>query len=306
MGSSTGNMLVDNANVLENVFSQSPMLIATHCEHEATVRANAEKHRASYGDEMPAKYHPIIRNEEVCFKSSSFAVELAKKYNTRLHILHITTAEELALFTNTIPLEQKRITSEVCVHHLWFDSADYERLGMQIKANPAVKEAKHKIALLQGLLDNKIDIIATDHAPHTWAEKQEVYWKAPSGVPLVQHSLNIMLDFYKQGKITIERIVEKMSHAPAICFQIEKRGFLKEGYWADIVLVDVNKTTTVEKNNLYYKCGWSPFEHHVFQSAVTHTIVSGHLAYHQIIENGLTKAVFDESVKGKRILFDRK
>jgi dihydroorotase len=297
MGSSTGSMLVDNPNILEAVFSQSPMLIATHCEDEATIKRNAEIYRQKFGDNVPMYAHPEIRDEEVCLLSSSLAVSLAKKYNTRLHILHISTEEELVLFDNTKPLAEKRITAEACVHHLWFDKSDYEALGSQIKCNPAIKEARHKKAIFEALLADKIDVIATDHAPHTWEEKQGNYWKAPSGLPLVQHPLNIMLEFYKQGKISLEKIAEKMSHAVATCFQIKERGFIKEGYWADLVLVDLNKTTTVSKENILYKCGWSPFEGQTFHSKIEKTIVSGNLIY----DNG----VFNEAEKGKRILFDR-
>jgi dihydroorotase len=297
MGSSTGSMLVDNPNILEAVFSQSPMLIATHCEDEATIKRNAEIYRQKFGDNVPMYAHPEIRDEEVCLLSSSLAVDLAKKYNTRLHILHISTEEELVLFDNTKPLAEKRITAEACVHHLWFDKSDYEALGSQIKCNPAIKEARHKKAIFEALLADKIDVIATDHAPHTWEEKQGNYWKAPSGLPLVQHPLNIMLEFYKQGKISLEKIAEKMSHAVATCFQIKERGFIREGYWADLVLVDLNKTTTVSKENILYKCGWSPFEGQTFHSKIEKTIVSGNLIY----DNG----VFEEAEKGKRILFER-
>ncbi|AMM50523.1 dihydroorotase [Rufibacter sp. DG15C] len=299
MGSSTGNMLVDNVHTLEEIFKQSPMLIATHCEDEATIRANTQRYVEQYGEEnIPMSAHPLIRSVEACYKSSSMAVELAKKHNTRLHILHISTEEELALFANDVPLEQKRITAEVCVHHLWFDASQYETLGSQIKCNPAIKEARHKQALFQGLLDNRLDIIATDHAPHTWEEKQAGTYKgAPSGLPLVQHSLQVMLAFYQQGKISLERIVEKMCHAPAICFQVEKRGFVREGYWADLVLVDLEQNLTVSKDNILYKCGWSPLEGQTLPGVVTHTIVSGHLAY----KNG----AFDESKRGQRVLFSR-
>ncbi|MFB9863374.1 dihydroorotase [Rufibacter immobilis] len=298
MGSSTGNMLVDNVHTLEEIFAKSPMLIATHCEDEATIRANMQQATEQYGDAIPMGLHPEIRSVEACYKSSSMAVELAQKHNTRLHILHISTEEELALFRNDIPLEQKRITAEVCVHHLWFDAAQYQTLGAQIKCNPAIKEARHKQALFQGLLDNRLDIIATDHAPHTWEEKQsDTYKGAPSGLPLVQHSLQVMLAFYKQGKISLERVVEKMCHAPAICFQVEKRGFIREGYWADLVLVDLEQNLTVTKENVLYKCGWSPLEGETLPGVVTHTIVSGHLAY----QNG----AFDESKKGERVLFSR-
>jgi dihydroorotase len=273
MGSSTGNMLVDNQQTLEGIFSQCPMLIATHCEDEATIRANAEAARQKYGENIPIQMHPKIRNVEGCYLSSSMAVDMAKKYNTRLHILHISTKKELDLFDNTKPLDQKRITSEVCVHHLYFNSRDYDRLGNQIKCNPAVKGPEHQEALFPALLDDRLDIIATDHAPHTWEEKQGTYFSAPSGVPLVQHSLNVMLEFHQQGKISMERIVEKMCHAPAICFEIEDRGFLDEGAWADVVVLDPDKEWTVNKSNLLYKCGWSPFEGHTFRGQVTHTLV---------------------------------
>ena len=297
MGSSTGNMLVDNVKVLEEVFRQSPMLIATHCEDEATVRANTARYREQYGDAATAEIHPLVRNEEACLKSSSLAVELAKKHNTRLHILHISTADELALFDNTVPLKEKRITAEVCVHHLWFDADDYARLGNLIKCNPAIKAPHHKPQLWQALLDNRLDIIATDHAPHTWDEKQQPYWQAPSGLPLVQHPLLIMLEAVQQGKLSLEKVVEKMCHAPADCFQIDRRGYVREGYWADLVLVDPKQKTGVAKENIQYQCGWSPLEETVFGTAVTHTIVSGHLAY----ANGQ----FNETVTGKRLRFVR-
>ena len=297
MGSSTGNMLVDNVEVLEEIFQKARLPIAVHCEDEQTIRDNLKIYEEKYGDDIPVECHPEIRSVAACFKSSFMAVKLAEKHNTRLHILHISTDEELALFRNDIPLKEKRITAEVCVHHLWFDKSDYATLGSQIKCNPAVKEARHKQALFQGLLDNRLDIIATDHAPHLWEEKQANYKKAPSGVPLVQHSLNMMLEFYHDGHISLERMVEKMSHAPAECFQVRERGFLREGYWADLVLVDLNKPYTVSKENIYYKCNWSPFEGKSFRSSVTHTIVSGHVAY----ENGR----FDESKTGERLMFDR-
>jgi dihydroorotase len=297
MGSSTGNMLVDNPQTLESIFSQSPMLIATHCEDEATIRANSAIYKEKYGDNVPFSAHPEIRNEQACLLSSTLAVNLAKKHHTRLHILHISTADEIVLFDNTIPLKDKKITSEACVHHLWFDKSDYERLGSQIKCNPAIKEAHHKQAILEAVLNDKIDVIATDHAPHTWEEKQHNYWKAPSGLPLVQHSLNIMLEFYRQGKISLEKIVEKMSHAVATCFQIKERGYIREGYWADLVLVDLAQKIEVKKENLCYKCAWSPFEGQIFNSKVLYTIVSGNLIY----ANG----VFNETIQGQRILFDR-
>jgi len=297
MGSSTGNMLVDNEQTLRQIFRNSPMLVATHCEDEATIRANAAMYRERYGENAPASIHPEIRNVEACLKSSSIAVELAKEYDTRLHILHISTGEETKLFTNAVPLREKRITAEVCVHHLWFDKEDYAQLGNQIKCNPAIKEKPHKAQLLDALLADRLDIIATDHAPHTWAEKQALYWQAPSGVPLVQHALHMMLEFYHQGKISLEKIVEKMCHAPAECFRIAERGYLREGYWADLVLVDLNQSTEVNKNTLLYQCGWSPFEGKTFRSRISHTIVSGNLVY----ENG----TFTEGVSGQRLLFDR-
>jgi dihydroorotase len=272
------------------------MLIATHCEDEATIRRNAAEFRAKYGEDVPVEYHPIIRNVEGCLKSSTLAVELAKKHNTRLHILHISTKDELALFRNDIPLAEKRITAEVCVHHLYFDASRYADLGTQIKCNPAIKSKEHQEALFPALLDDRLDIIATDHAPHTWAEKGQGYWDAPSGVPLVQHSLNVMLEFYQKGMISLERIVEKMCHAPAVCFNLRERGYIREGYWADLVLVDLEKEWTVDKSNVHYKCGWSPFEGHTFKGMVEKTIVSGHLAYDQ--------GVFYEDKKGERLLFD--
>jgi dihydroorotase len=301
MGSSTGSMLVDDEHVLNELFRESPMLIATHCEDEATIRATTDYYRSKYGDNATAALHPLVRNEESCLTSSSLAVELARRHNTRLHILHISTADELPLFANTsskpVLLQDKRITSEVCVHHLWYDSRDYEQLGNQIKCNPAIKDAHHKEALLAALLDDRLDIIATDHAPHTWEEKQQPYWQAPSGLPLVQHPLLMMLEFVQQGKLSIETLVRKMCHAPADCFRIERRGFIREGYWADLVLVDTNRPTTVSKENILYQCGWSPLEGHTFDATVTHTIVSGELVY----QNG----VFLADRAGERLLFDR-
>lgn len=301
MGSSTGNMLVDNKRVLDELFRQSPMLIATHCEDEATIRANTERYRAVFGDDAPARIHPLIRTEEACLLSSSMAVELAKKHNTRLHILHISTADELHLFDNTIPLAEKRITAEVCVHHLWFDADDYERLGNQIKCNPAIKDARHKPQLLAALLDDRLDIIATDHAPHTWAEKHPNsapgYWQAPSGLPLVQHPLLMMLEFVQQGKFSIETMVRKMCHAPADCFQIDRRGYIREGYWADLVLVNPDQSTPVTKESVLYQCGWSPLEGYMFSGSVTHTLVSGELVY----ENGQ----FLAERAGQRLVFNR-
>ncbi|MFK7772565.1 MAG: dihydroorotase [Saprospiraceae bacterium] len=296
MGSSTGNMLVDNRKTLEGLFSEVPMLMATHCEDEATIRKNMEHYKAIHGENIPIELHPIIRSVEGCYLSSSMAMEMAKKYNSRLHILHISTADELELFRNDIPLTEKRITSEVCVHHLYFNALDYEKYGTQIKCNPAIKAPHHQEALFPALLDNRLDIIATDHAPHTWDEKSGTYFNAPSGVPLIQHTLNVMLEFYQQGKITLERIVEKMCHAPAECFRIRDRGFVEEGNWADLIIVDLEKEWTVEKSNVHYKCNWSPFENHTFKGNIDATIVSGHLAY----ENG----EFFESKKGERMKFD--
>ncbi|MCF8452314.1 MAG: dihydroorotase [Pedobacter sp.] len=297
MGSSTGNMLVDNEKTLDGIFSRTPMLVATHCEDEATIRANAERFNLQYGDDLTSEMHPLIRNAEACFISSSLAVGLAKKYNTRLHILHISTAIETSLFDNSIPLEKKMITSEACIHHLWFSDADYAKKGNWIKWNPAIKTAADRDEIFKAVLDDRIDVIATDHAPHTIEEKSQPYSKAPSGGPLVQHALIAMIEFYKQGKISLEKIVEKMAHSPAICFQIENRGFIREGYWADLVLVDLNKRSTVNRANVLSKCGWSPFEGQTFASSVVSTIVSGNLVY----ENGkITDGVF-----GKRLVFNR-
>ena len=297
MGSSTGDMLVDNEKTLEDIFSKTPMLVATHCEDEATIRANSAQFKMQYGDNLTAEMHPMIRNAEACYISSSLAVGLAKKFNTRLHILHISTAIETSLFDNSIPLEKKRITSEACIHHLWFSDADYAKKGNWIKWNPAIKTAADRDEIFKAVLDDRIDVIATDHAPHTIEEKSQSYSKAPSGGPLVQHAFIAMLEFYKQGKISLEKIVEKMAHRPAICFQIENRGFIREGYWADLVLVDLNKRQTVSKSNLLYKCGWSPFEGQTFGSTIVSTIVSGNLVY----ENGkLIDGIF-----GKRMVFNR-
>lgn len=297
MGSSTGNMLVDDKNILEEIFSKSPMLIAVHCEDEDIIRNNIQLARLKYGEDVPMQEHPNIRNVEACYKSSSLAVSLAKKYNTRLHVFHISTEKELDLFDNTIELKDKKITAEVCVHHLFFDDTYYESKGSLIKWNPAVKKKSDKEALLQGLLDGRLDVIATDHAPHTLHEKSNTYFNAPSGGPLVQHALPAMLDFVHKGKFDLTNLVEKMCHNPAICFQIAGRGFIRENFFADLVLVDINKPWKVTKENILYKCGWSPFEGNVFQSKVTHTFVNGHLVYH----NG----EFDESQKGMRLIFDR-
>jgi dihydroorotase len=295
MGSSTGNMLVDNPSTLEALFSRCPMLIATHCEDEPTVRANEAAFRGKYGENVPMHLHPEIRSVEACYKSSAMAVELAKKHGTRLHILHLTTKDELGLFRNDIPLEKKKITAEVCVHHLYFNAGRYADLGSQIKCNPAVKAREHQEALFPALLDNRLDVIATDHAPHTWEEKQNTYFQAPSGVPLIQHTLNVMLEFYHQGRISLERIVEKMCHAPAIAFRVRERGFLDEGAWADLSIVDVDREWLVSRESLLYKCGWSPFVGHTFKGYVETTLVSGHPAWH--------KGKLDESRMGMRLAF---
>lgn len=297
MGSSTGNMLVDNDKTLENIFSKVDMLIATHCEDEATIQKNIAIFRKRYGEEVPFEMHPEIRSREACYLSSSLAVNLAKKHNTKLHVLHISTADELTLFDYDLPLGKKRITAEACIHHLWFDSNDYREKGSLIKWNPAIKTKDDKEALLVGVLQNKIDVLATDHAPHTLEEKQNTYFNVPSGGPLVQHSLAAVMEFFKSGKIKIEILVEKMCHNPAILFQIESRGFIREGYFADLVVVDPNQPYKVDRSNILYKCGWSPFQEYEFSSSVTHTIVSGHLAY----ENGN----FDESKNGERLFFNR-
>jgi dihydroorotase len=293
MGSSTGDMLVDNYITLDRIFSESEVLIATHCEDERVIKQNKEK----YPEADHASYHPLIRDAEACFESSFSAIQLAKKYETRLHILHISTARELGLFTNMFPLEQKRITSEVCVHHLHFTADDYAQYGNLIKCNPAIKAPENKAALWEALLDDRLDIIATDHAPHTWDEKQLPYAQAPSGVPLVQHSLQIMLDYVQQGRISVERVVEKMCHAPARCFQISRRGYIREGYHADLVIADLNQPYTVCKSNLLYKCGWSPFEGHAFSATIRQTIVNGNVVF----DNG----TMNDSVKGQRLSFSR-
>jgi len=296
MGSSTGIMLVDKEQALEAFFEKCPpVLIATHCEDEATIRANIEKYRNIYGEDVPIEMHPVIRNEEACYLSSSLAVRLAKKYDTRLHILHISTAKELELFDNSIPLEQKKITAEACIHHMWFSEEDYKTKGNFIKWNPAVKKASDREAIFQAVLDNKIDVIATDHAPHTLEEKQQSYFNAPSGGPLVQHALQAMLEKVEEGKITIERVVEKMAHAPAVLFRIEKRGYIREGYFADLVVVD-KKPYTVEKSNLLYKCGWSPFEGTTFSYAIDKTFVNGSLVF--------SDGKIIEGTNGSRMTFD--
>ena len=297
LGSSTGNMLVDNEEVLEKIFSSTKMIISVHCEDEGTIRKNTAIYKEKYGDDIPLKYHPLIRSEEACYLSSSKAIELAKKTGARLHIFHLSTEKETHLFRNDIPLEEKQITAEVCIHHLWFSDKDYEEKGTHIKWNPAVKTEKDRLGLWKALLDDRIDVLATDHAPHTLDEKNNNYLNAPSGGPLVQHAIIALLEKVKEGVIPIEKAVEKMSHNPAKLFQIEKRGFIKEGYFADIVLIDMNKPQTVSKDNILYKCGWSPFEGTTFSSTITHTFVNGNLIYN----NG----VFNDEIKGKRITFNR-
>ncbi|CAI8319086.1 MAG: Allantoinase [Polaribacter sp. SA4-10] len=297
LGSSTGNMLVDNEAVLEKIFSSTKMIISVHCEDEATIRKNTATFIEKYGEDIPIRCHPMIRSEEACYLSSSKAIELAKKTGARLHIFHVSTAKETELFRNDIPLEEKQITAEVCIHHLWFSDEDYEEKGTHIKWNPAVKSRKDRQGLWDALLDDRIDVLATDHAPHTLEEKTNTYLKAPSGGPLVQHAIVAILEKVKEGVISIEKAVEKMSHNPAKLFQIEKRGFIKEGFYADLVLINPNQPQTVSKDNILYKCGWSPFEGTRFSSSVTHTFVNGHLMYN----NG----VFNDNMKGKRITFNR-
>jgi dihydroorotase len=297
MGSSTGDMLVDDPQALEDVFHYSPTIITTHCEDDPMIKQNFQKYIEEYGETLPAKFHPLIRNEEACYKSSSFAVSLAKKYNSRLHILHISTEKELELFTNQIPLKDKRITAEACIHHLWFSDEDYDRLGNFIKWNPAVKKASDRDAIMKAVNENVIDVIATDHAPHTFDEKSQIYSKAPSGGPLVQYALLAMLEKVKEGKISIEKVVEKMCHAPAELFQVSKRGFLREGYFADLVLVNPSKTITVSKEQILSKCKWSPFEGYTFSNSIDSTFVNGELVY----SNG---QIIDKS-QGSRLSFNR-
>jgi dihydroorotase len=297
LGSSTGNMLVDNEEILEKIFSSTKMIISVHCEDEETIRKNTAIYKEKYGDDIPLKYHPLIRSEAACYLSSSKAIELAKKTGARLHIFHLSTEKETHLFRNDIPLEEKQITSEVCIHHLWFSDKDYEEKGTHIKWNPAVKTEKDRLGLWKALLDDRIDVLATDHAPHTLDEKNNNYLNAPSGGPLVQHAIIALLEKVKEGVIPIEKAVEKMSHNPAKLFQIEKRGFIREGYFADIVLIDMDKPQTVSKDNILYKCGWSPFEGTTFSSTITHTFVNGNLIYN----NG----IFNDEMKGKRITFNR-
>jgi dihydroorotase len=296
LGSSTGDMLVDNERALDEIFSKIKMLIAVHAEDDVMIRENLEQYKEKFGDNIGVEFHPLIRSREACYSASAKAIARAKKFGTRLHIFHVSTFDEIALFDNSIPLKEKKITAEACVHHLWFTNADYKTKGNYIKWNPAVKTAKDRDAIWQALLDNKIDVVATDHAPHTIDEKEQPYLKAPSGGPLVQHSVVAMLEKSFEGKITIERVVEKMSHAVADLFRIEKRGYIREGYWADLVLVNLNSPWTVSKENLLYKCGWSPFEGFTFRSKIEKTFVNGNLVY----DNG----VIDETVKGERLRFD--
>jgi dihydroorotase len=297
LGSSTGNMLVDDEQVLEKIFSSTKMLIAVHCEDEATIKSNLQQYLEEYGDDIPIACHPKIRNEEACYLSSSKAIKLAKKTGARLHVFHLSTEKETKLFSNKIPLEKKQITAEVCIHHLWFSEEDYKEKGTFIKWNPAIKSAKDREGLWKALLDDRIDVIATDHAPHTLAEKQQVYTKAPSGGPLVQHGLPAMLKAVRQDKISIEKLVEKMCHNPAKIFKIDKRGFIRKGYYADLVLIDIASPWSVKKENILYKCGWSPFEGTTFYSKITHTFVNGNLIY----KNGK----FNDTIKGERLLFNR-
>lgn len=298
MGSSTGNMLVDNEDTLRELFSKATMPVACHCESEPVIKRNSEIYRVKYGEDVPVKMHPLIRSREACFLSSSFTVNLAREYNTRLHILHLSTADEMKLFTNEIPLSQKRITGEVCIHHLWFDETSYDEKGTLVKWNPAIKTRFDRDALLNGTINDLIDVVATDHAPHTIEEKNNSYFKAPSGGPLVQHSLVAMLELWHRNLIPIEKIVEKMCHNPAILFNIKERGFIREGYKADLCLADPDDPWTVSKENILYKCGWSPFEGTTFRSKVINTIVNGTVVY--------DRGVFDEDYRGQRLIFDRR
>ena len=297
MGASTGNMLVDDKKTLSRIFKDSPLLIATHCEDEPTIQKNTRWAREKYGENPPFSLHPVIRSAAACYKSSSLAVELAKKYESRLHVLHISTARELELFHNTLPSNKKNITSEVCIHHLWFNDRDYQEKQSLIKWNPAVKTPEDQEALLNGLLRDKLDVVATDHAPHTWDEKNNTYFNAPSGGPMIQHSLQVMLEFYKQGKITINKVVEKMSHTPAQIFQIKQRGFIRKGYKADLVIVDAEKSHKVSQENILYKAGWSPLEGSKLHSGIETTIINGQIVYKE--------GRFDESFRGERLLFER-
>jgi dihydroorotase len=297
MGSSTGNMLVDNENALRELFAKANLPVTAHCEDEPMIRKNSEIYMEKYGEDVPVKMHPLIRSREACFRSSSHAVNLAKEYNTRLHILHLSTADELKLFSNAMPLDQKKITGEVCIHHLWFDESSYEKLGNLIKWNPAIKTRFDRDALISGVNNDIIDIIATDHAPHTLTEKRNSYFKAPSGGPLIQHSLVVMLELWHRKIFSLEKIVEKMCHNPAILFNIRNRGFIREGYQADLCLIDPASPWSVSKDNILYKCGWSPFEGVTFQSKVVKTIVNGTIVY----DNG----VINKEYRGQRLMFDR-
>ncbi|WP_373072832.1 dihydroorotase [Zeaxanthinibacter enoshimensis] len=297
LGSSTGNMLVDNEEVIEKIFRNTEMVISAHCEDESTIRRNLEIYTAKFGDEIPVKYHPVIRSEEACYLSSSRAIALAKSTGARLHVFHLSTGKETGLFRNDIPLQEKKITAEVCIHHLWFTDADYDSRGTLIKWNPAVKTSRDRDQLWDALLDDRIDIVATDHAPHTLEEKKNPYTKAPSGGPLVQHALPAMVQKSREGKISLEQIVQKMCHNPAILFQLKERGYIREGFFADLVVVDPEKSWRVEPGNLYYKCGWSPFEGVQFDSSVTHTFVNGSLVYNE--------GQFSEERPGQRLTFNR-
>ncbi len=297
LGSSTGNMLVDDASILEEIFRQAQTLIAVHCEDEATIKTNLDKYKEEYGDAIPVTCHPLIRSEEACYISSSKAVALAQKTGARLHVFHVSTAKELALFTNKMPLEEKRITAEVCIHHLWFTDEDYKTRGNLIKWNPAIKTEADRKALWEALLDDRIDVIATDHAPHTLEEKKQPYLLAPSGGPMVQHAVVAMFECFHRGQISIEKIVEKMAHNPAKLFRIEKRGFIKVGYFADLVIVNTGLPWNVKKENILYKCGWSPFENYNFKSRITHTFINGELVYQNFKVKNIRK--------GKRLSFDR-
>ena len=297
LGSSTGDMLVDNPEVLRKIFSKTDLLISVHCEDEAIIKKNLEEHLEKFGEDIPIQYHPVIRSEEACYISSSKAIELAKETGARLHVFHISTGKETKLFSNKLPLKDKKITAEVCIHHLWFSDDDYDKKGTLIKWNPAIKTASDREQIWKALLDNRIDVIATDHAPHTLEEKKNVYTKAPSGGPLVQHGLVAMFEAYHKGKITLEKIVEKMCHNPAILFQIEKRGFIKKGYFADLVIVNPNNPWSVNKDNILYKCGWSPFDGTTFKSRITHTFVNGTLVYNNF--------KFIDVRAAKRLTFNR-
>ncbi len=297
MGSSTGNMLVDSEEALSGIFSSAPTLVAVHCEDENTIITNTSEYHKKYGEDAPTRIHPKIRSAEACYLSSSKAVKLAKKYGTRLHVLHLTTEKEMSLFENKLDLKDKMITAEVCVHHLWFSEKDYDKKGNLIKWNPSIKSSTDRDALLNALLNNKIDVVATDHAPHTLEEKERVYFKAPSGGPMVQHSLMAMLELHYKGKLSIDKVVEKMCHNPAILYRVEKRGFIKKGYHADLVLVDLEDTKIVERKDVFYKCGWSPMEGETFHSSIVSTFVNGNMVYNQ--------GEFFEGIKGKRLKFNR-